>query len=55
MEEFAHRENIRRFENELRSEPDPAKRRLIEALLAEERKGLERVIREKNGGSSPKR
>lgn len=47
MEEYAHRQNIERFERELRQESNPERRALLEQLLAEERAQFERAKREK--------
>ena len=43
MDEFAHRQNVERFEDELRTEADPQRRAMLERLLAEERRDLERL------------
>ena len=47
MEKYAHEENIRRFERELRTETDPERRAVLESLLHEERVQLERVRKER--------
>lgn len=47
MEEFAHRQNIERFEHELEREMNPNRRAMLERLLAEEREHLERIRRER--------
>ena len=46
MERYAHQENIRRFEHQLRREADPGKRAVLEQLLTEERRQLERCLQE---------
>jgi hypothetical protein len=40
MERYAHERNIERFERDLKSEPDPARRRLLETLLSKEKARL---------------
>lgn len=47
MEEFAHRQNVERFEHALAHEPDPKRRDLLERLLAEERQHLKRLWAER--------
>ncbi len=47
MEEFAHRQNIERFEHELEREIDPNRRAMLERLLAEERAHLDRIRSER--------
>lgn len=47
MEEYAHRKNIERFEQDLASETDADRRRLIEGLLERERNRLTAVLEEK--------
>ena len=53
VEEYAHRANIRRFELDLEAEHHSQKREQLQALLANERDSLTRVLREK--GRLPKR
>jgi rubrerythrin len=48
MEEYAHRKNIERFESALARESDPSARKRLEKLLQDERKHLDRVLREKS-------
>ena len=43
MDEFAHSQNVERFEYQLRTETDPQRRAMLERLLAEERQHLERL------------
>lgn len=43
MDQFAHRQNVERFERELRTESDPQRRATLERLLVEERAHLERL------------
>ena len=47
MEEYAHRQNVERFRQELADERDPERRSLLERLLEDELKQLDRVRREK--------
>lgn len=42
MERYAHEENFRRFEHEIRRETDPEKRAMLEQLLIAERLHLGR-------------
>jgi hypothetical protein len=44
MEEFAHRKNIDRFERELAGERDPQRRKVLEDLLASERRRISDLL-----------
>jgi hypothetical protein len=43
VEEYAHQQNVARFREELTSERDPARRALLERLLKEEQRQLDRI------------